>query len=221
MERAEYWLLDVAIQGLIPIGMIATRSDVETHLLREHHGLNMRELTRLMMRLFDRGDLLALRSNEDEPFTPDREEVRQNLNRGWSIEFFWFATFFGLTEAGGARWEALSDPDWSCFVDASFIVDPQVCEIATMEKELAEEILERCHYDAGTLEEEVLEPWAPTYWKELPRGYRLMFAYEEPIPDIPEEDEWYTPFYSFELPYESGGDEESDEPEASDENDSA
>ena len=96
-----------------------------------------------------------------------------------------------LTPEGGEHWEAIARPDWNKLLidDLNIICFPQpdkepgifATKRENIEQLLAygEYLLEERQPIPGTEVWEVLEPWQVTYWKTLPRGYRLRYQYEE------------------------------------------
>ncbi|MDM9384717.1 hypothetical protein QUB80_29085 [Chlorogloeopsis sp. ULAP01] len=90
-----------------------------------------------------------------------------------------------LTSQGGARWESVAHPDWDryCVVNIGFNESGEIAEsqVICPSKQFVEKFLSiNCYVSAvvhvpGTEVWDVLEPWQATYWKNLPKGYRVRF----------------------------------------------
>ena len=71
------------------------------------------------------------------------------------------------------------NPDWNRYFFHQ--ANKESGEIASSDRDLIEELLKKdslLHDWAlvgGTEEWEILEPWEATYWKTLPRGYRVRY----------------------------------------------
>ena len=87
---------------------------------------------------------------------------------------FEVATYYALTRVGGAEWEVLTRPDWGLFFEGWERDGVAVVEAGTLE--LAREVFFEPSLGSAPVEvarEERLAPWAATYWKELPEGFRV------------------------------------------------
>ncbi len=104
----------------------------------------------------------------------------------------YLSALYYLTPEGGEHWEAIARPDWNKLLidDLNTICFPQSDKepgIFATKRENIEQLLAYGEYlleddrqpIPGTEVWEVLEPWQVTYWKTLPRGYRLRYQYEE------------------------------------------
>jgi hypothetical protein len=89
-----------------------------------------------------------------------------------------------LTPKGASRWESLTNPDWNRYVSISYMFPESgkdILEVICSDRQFIETYLTIECYIApvvhveGTEISDVLEPWSATYWKTLPRGYRLRF----------------------------------------------
>jgi hypothetical protein len=190
MDKTEYWLLDSAVELRHPLKSLASE-DVELSHNRRSHGLGVAALTDLLHRLFEDGWLLAERRGGPPPlgaFVPTRPEIEAALAGEQCI-------YYGLSAQGGARWEAVSKPDWERYVSASFGTSPNEGEIIAARRQSVERYDSLPAYPSGvsvtdgSRRWDVLKPWPATYWKTLPAGHRLRFRYtwdaEAPAKEIP------------------------------------
>ncbi len=134
--------------------------------------------------LFERGDIRArvFADEYDEEGYPDVVLTMAGIQDHLDGRI---RAFYYLTPQGGARWEALSHPDWNKFLIVNFLgtfpyEDGILGTIReNIEKLLALDKFVLSHqHIPGTEVWEVLEPWQATYWKTLPRGYRVGCEYQ-------------------------------------------
>jgi hypothetical protein len=179
MDKGEYWLLDSVVEAWYPLKWLAS-DEVELAFNRRRHGLSRDELTGALERLFEGGDLLAGRMEksmlQQESFVPARAEIEQALAGQLDISY-------GLTPQGGARWEAVSRPEWQRYLRACLFTDPDEGEIVGSDRLLVEKFDSLSHYAwnisvvAGSKRWDVQQPWQATYWKELPAAHRVRFSF--------------------------------------------
>lgn len=177
------WLLEVAMELPTPLHML-----VEPH---PHVALNMpddprfsrEELCERLSVLAERGliRIHELPDGLEELFSP--EDISRAIDARRPRSFFGYA----LTPEGGAVWERHAQPDWSRYVNAGQEPTPEgapdawVIEAVSLEAAEAEL---RFHETLGDENQPVPEskrgeelvPWQVTYWKTLPRGYRLRYT---------------------------------------------
>jgi hypothetical protein len=92
-------------------------------------------------------------------------------------------TYFALTRDGGAAWEAFARPDWSRFIDAR--ADGTDAEVICADRARLDAFVAsrwQAWIPAGAERRDELRPWAATYWKTLPVGYRVRYVYREREP---------------------------------------
>ena len=195
MDEAEFWLLDVVVEGRVHLDWLLME-DLGEALNRPVHGLDPNALLDLVDRLFRDGIIDAY------PYEPqrgdDREEVRRSLHRS-EIEAALHGCgpglAYGMTAHGGARWEAVTKPDWSRFLDEWAGTDPHDVEVAGLDRDrVASHLRQHTLWPVvpGTERWETLIPWQATYWKTFPRGYRVTADYqgEVPVPDWDAYERW-------------------------------
>ncbi|MEG4214073.1 hypothetical protein QUA27_01385 [Microcoleus sp. Pol14C6] len=129
--------------------------------------------------LFQRGDIKAkvFADEDDTEGTSNviltRAGIQDHLDGRLLVSYY-------LTPQGGARWEAMADPDWNKFFILKFFEPfPYEEQILGTQRQIIEQLLglERFIFDRqhirGKEVWDILEPWQATYWKTLPRGYRV------------------------------------------------
>ena len=168
VNRVEYWLLDSVVQmDEVSFPEIAYR-------LR----LSRADTIEVAHSLFKSGDIRAWVFADAEDLEGE-DDVVLTLAEIETIFDRKLDAYYYLTEKGSAKWEAMVNPDWNryFFHDAN----QESGEILSSDRDLIEEILSKdslLHNWAlveGTEEWEILEPWEATYWKTLPRGYRVRY----------------------------------------------
>jgi hypothetical protein len=188
MNKIEYWFLDTAIRLKIPFHWLSA-SNVDEMLNRPHHNLSRSELLVVLERMFERGDLFLEYMNRSEQRhrtrVPSRSEIEAALymtHDKWTDQSE--RVFYGVTGRGGALWETLSHPQWDHFYDEGYGINPYEGEMTASTRGLIEEWLALVPYDPlikaivpESVRWSVLQPWEPTYWKQLPIGYHIEFAY--------------------------------------------
>jgi hypothetical protein len=186
MDEAEFWLLDVVVMGRVRLGWLLLE-DLDEALNRPGHGLDPDALLDLLDRLFRGGIIDAAGPRR----SGDRADSNRSLHRpGIEAALNGFApgTSYGMTSRGGARWEAVTKPDWSRFLDESAGTDPDEVEVAGTDRDRVASHLRRhtlFAVEPGTERWEELIPWRATYWKTMPRGYRVTAAWQREAPDKP------------------------------------
>lgn len=146
------------------------------------------QLVAVFQRLFQRGDLIAIREQDETPvlplqhgFIPTPEEIIAAME-GELIMGYW------LTSQGGARWESASNPRWERYLTTAS--GPEYELIAGGSRQVVEAYLELVPYIRGvtllpkSIVWEVETPWQATYWKLLPEGHVVSFQ-TTPAPYTP------------------------------------
>ena len=183
MDEAEFWLLDVVVTGRVHMDWLLWE-ELEVALNRPVHGLDPDALLDLVDRLFRGGfiDAYELRPGDDG------EDLRRSLDRS-EIEAALHGCgpgfSYGMTSRGGARWEAVAKPDWSRFLDESAGLDPDEVEVCGLDRDRVAAHIRRHTLFAVTPGNELwktLIPWQATYWKTLPRGYRVTAGWQHEAP---------------------------------------
>ncbi len=191
MTESEYWIMDVVLECRDTI--TALRPDdidmLESYYNRKGHGLSHEQLVDTLDQMFQRGDIIAEKYEPGETGTPcersvsglycpSRKEIEDEL-RSTSDDV---CVYFGLTEQGGEKWEIVSHPDWNLYLNRYRDRDERDVDWVEMEasnRPLLQEFLERDLQEgsvlADTIEWEEFVPWEVSYWKSLPRSYRVRY----------------------------------------------
>ena len=85
--------------------------------------------------------------------------------------------WYYLTPQGGARWEAVANPNWDIFFGGRIGYDPDEAYLESKNRDLLKrklglsEFLSSVVHIPGSEKWEILKPWQATYWKNLPMGW--------------------------------------------------
>lgn len=171
IHKVEYLLIFSALQ------LYETMENVASDWRLSHA-----EVAAASNRLFQNGELFALFPREGGVEMRDvvltLSQIKANLDGKLSA-------FYYLTPQGGARWEALCHPDWNRFYKQHFFMNNKneseiICTDRTLiEKHLQFSSLNDLVPISGTEVWDVLEPWKATYWKTLPKGYRVRYQFRD------------------------------------------
>ena len=187
--RGEYWLLENVVEEEFAICELV-RSESEFFNIKGH-GLTRTPLVETLYRLLSAG-LIYAENEVDGPISTS-EEIERALNEPKSRGYAPFdndkPTFYGLTEEGGAQWEAFAAPDWQSYIKADFYW-PKGSECGMWEVICADKRRLGLYYRSfcfyrqveaslESMEWDYIAPWQATYWKQLEGAYRLRFYYQE------------------------------------------
>ncbi|MDE0683831.1 MAG: hypothetical protein OXI63_13015 [Candidatus Poribacteria bacterium] len=204
--RGEYWLLENVVEDEFAIGALF-RTESEFFNIKGH-GLTRASLGETLYRLLSSGLIYA--ENEVDGFISTSEEIERALNEPKSRGYAPFddqkPTSYGLTEEGGAQWEAFAAPDWRVYIKDGFHW-PKGSKYGMWEVICADKQQLRSYYRSfcfyrqvevslESMEWDYIAPWQATYWKQLEEAYRLRFHYQDkrndedpkPFPPPPLED---------------------------------
>ena len=188
MNKSEYWILRSAIKHEECLRDVAYQC-----------GLTHSEVAVVANHLCQNGDIKTrlIPDNQDRKETPNAiltiSEIKAHLDGKLSSSYV-------LTERGGARWSALANPDWNRYF-VWYCNDYKVAigelftyELIGVDRQLIEELIGIDCYLPGnaihipqTEVWEVIEPWQPTYWKTLPKAYRVRYQARDRVPHICQE----------------------------------
>ena len=183
--RGEYWLLEIAVEHEWSISGLID-SELELHLNKKGHGLTRASLLESLYRLLSSGLIYA--KNEVDGFISTYEQIEAALNEPpggifpAGVEKY---TSYGLTQEGGAQWEAFAAPDWEKYVvEMSEGEDEsgyERYELICADKEWLEKYFESfCFYhqievSLVSVAWDYIAPWEVTYWKQLEGAHILRF----------------------------------------------
>jgi hypothetical protein len=189
IDKDDLWFLEVVAEFGTPLYMLLLPDVAMALNMRRSHGLSFEALCEKLASLCER-DLIQIRQFSDGgQVARTREEITRVLagSKPRDPEGFGYL----LTARGGSTWEHYARPDWSRYVDSEFGYDPPEGIINASSREAAEAAFQRCMDDGSTEQPlpeskqgEVLVPWRATYWKELPSGYRLRYAWVKRRADV-------------------------------------
>lgn len=190
--RGEYWLLETVVEQKWEICALIW-SELEIVLNKKGHGLTRASLVETFHRLLSSGLIYA--KNEATGFISTPEQIERALDEIESRrvdpvnekEF----TYYGLTQEGGAQWEAFAAPDWRKYIDGGFHFpeeseyEYEIWEVIGVDKSRVEKWIESTCSHVNTevilasVEWDYIAPWQATYWKQLEGAYRVRFQGQE------------------------------------------
>ena len=205
--RGEYWLLEIAVEHEWSISGLID-NELELHLNKKGHGLTRASLLESLYRLLSSGLIYA--KNEVDGFLSTYEQIECALNEPpggifpAGVEKY---TSYGLTQEGGAQWEAFAAPDWEKYIvemdEGEDESGDELWELICADKEWLERVLESFCFDhqlevpLASMEWDYIAPWQATYWKQLEGAHILRFQAQEKSevenygPSPPPNPEWY------------------------------
>ena len=220
--RGEYWLLETVVESELEVCALLD-SELESFLGKKGHGLTRASLVEMLHRLLSSGLIYA--KNEKTGFISTKEHIERALEERvpWDTHHVFMTpdgdieitpdeskpprtepvdvrkiTYYGLTQEGGAQWEAFAAPDWEKYIARSFQTDEdeyEMWELICGDKNwrfadkdcldprqnwLEEYIESMCFYSEKkvileSVEWDYVTPWEATYWKQLEGGHRVRF----------------------------------------------
>jgi hypothetical protein len=191
LSPGEYWILTSAVRIKYAIAWLV-EPDIEITYNRRSHGMTVEETANTLTGLFERGLLeVERRSPAADGCVRGRlscDEVLPAL-RGKPGRMHYV-----LTNEGGAAWEAFAQPAWDWYIGHERDEDRWI--VTCTDRNLlarylyATAWLERTPEIRAAVVEEI-GAWAATYWKTLPRGFRVSYpAVDEEPPVFTRTDEW-------------------------------
>ena len=190
LTRGEYWLLNTVVEFRFPVSDLMA-SNLEENLNKKGHGLTRTALIETLHRLISSG-LISAKNKVDAPIST-LQEIERALNElrwhiGSSVDWRTI-TRYGLTQEGGAQWEAFAAPDWQEYIYRSMYLsddsERKIREVICADKALLEGYFKsKCFYDAkhvslATVAWDYIAPWDVTYWKQLEGAHRLRFQEQD------------------------------------------
>ncbi|WP_333220736.1 hypothetical protein [Microcoleus sp. Pol12A5] len=134
--------------------------------------------------LFQRGDIKAKVFADEDDTEGTSNVILTRAGIQDHLDGRLLASYY-LTPQGGARWEAMADPDWNKFSIVNFLGQfPYEEGFLGTQREIIEQLLAldrllfMYEHIPGTEKWNVLEPWKATYWKTLPRGYYVSCEFQ-------------------------------------------
>lgn len=187
-DQAEYWFLDAAIYKEIPVSVFRPDYEhLEELLNRRHHELAYYQVLETLYRLYQRGEIL-FNSLQNEAMQCDWKAyvyhaIPVTLQDLEAALFGEIHLDYMLTVQGGARWEALVQPNWDRYFESSEVQSDLTGWVCGGNKEIIKQYLVLAYYAQPVIEASKvwteLTPWQATYWKTQPHGYRVDFCITE------------------------------------------
>ena len=184
--RGEYWLLETVVEDKFAIGALID-SELELHGDKKWHGLTRTSLVETLHRLLASGLIYA--KNEATGCISTHEQIERAVDEMKSTDIDSVGkeklTFYGLTEEGGAQWEAFAAPDWQGYIKVgSQMPDGSeygIWEVICADKDQVESYFKSMYFHSpiemslASVEWDYIAPWQATYWKQLDGAYRVQF----------------------------------------------
>ena len=222
--RGEYWLLETVVEHEFEVCALVD-SSLESFLDKKGHGLTRASLVETFHRLLSSGLIYAKSEMNGSISTKEQIELALEERVPWDTHHVFIPTdgdieiaadeskpartepvdvrkitSYGLTQKGGAQWEAFAAPDWEKYIAESFQPEDaegeyEMWELICGDKNwryadkdcldppqnwLEEYIESMCFYNQKevileSVEWDYVTPWQATYWKRLSGGDRVRF----------------------------------------------
>jgi len=183
LTPGEWWILNSAALIKFPLTFIVD-PELWVHYNRRMHGLEPSIILDALEGLFAEGLLEAEQwTSQDVEIhlgSLSRDEIRQALDPETKGEL-WRAQYC-LTAKGGAAWEAFARPYWEQFLleEGRVEEDSMIWNVTAADRKWLEyyrSLLSTDNKNEVPATSSIVEigPWSPTYWKSLPRGFRIHY----------------------------------------------
>lgn len=189
LTRAEYWLLETAVEGGIPLQFLdpdgySAKFTIEHMFNKPGHGLDRLQLLDCLDGLFAAGLVEGEFSRAGAAVVPSKDVIRQAIVE--KLPHTVPRLCYQLTPRGGKVWEAFAAPRWDRYLSEESDPDSRTGWITCQDRfhlrrhldERQFVILDRI-ITHDTIQIEEIGPWEATYWKRLPHGYRARFQWTE------------------------------------------
>ena len=180
MDEHERWVLEAAVDLKLPVRVI-TGPDAGQRLNRPHHGLDPEGVIEVLRRLLRQGAIALFRDGQDQHHQAE-EDLRAVVEQGHAGPSPPGSCFYGLTASGGELWEAVAQPAWARYLDASYGIDPNDAEVICADPVRLNHYVSSKYQQyrpiSGTVCRDHVKPWQATYWKMLPLGHRIRYSYD-------------------------------------------
>jgi hypothetical protein len=178
IDARSFWFLDEVVELGLNLAVLCS-PDIEVIVNRPSHGLDEHELAPMLASLCAAG-FIEVKGPDDVLARTLREiEDAFAVSRCSPVPHTGFQYF--LTPEGGAAWERLTRPDWSRYFVTALSRQETWIEAASLEAAEGEfrwEATDPSHVPVpGSEIRTVMRPWAATYWKTLPIGYKVHFRW--------------------------------------------
>lgn len=182
---AERWVLELVILGSRPVDWFgAATSDRLLELAnRPLSGLGIADVREAIVRLSVAGAIVFR-----EEGWHDRKQLHSFGEQQVRAAMMGSPYQYSLTKLGGRMWEGHARPDWGWFSSTTGLLqDRKVHEHSSVmrDRERAERFVHwhLLRYGCAAIPGSVIateeSPWWATYWKKLPKGWRITFSYQQ------------------------------------------
>ena len=206
--RGEYWLLETVVEREFEVCALID-SNFESFWNKKGHGLTRASLVETFYRLLSSGLIYAKSKMGGSISTKEQIELALEQRVPWDTHHVFISpdgdieiapdeskpprtepvdvrkiTSYGLTQEGGAQWEAFAAPDWQKYIAGSSRPEDEeggyeMWELMCGDKNWLEAYMESmCFYQQmevilESVEWDYVTPWQATYWKRLDGGHRV------------------------------------------------
>lgn len=185
-SRGEYWILESMVDIRYPLRHLAlSANEIEEIFNKPSHGMGPDDLKDTLESLFQQGLIKVFLSEVEIGTRLSRAQIVAALGETQR------KTWCGLTDQGGAQWEAFAMPDWAAYVHfgSERELAPgspwEVGTVVSATRDVVEQYLDALPHLGYTIQMSSLQwsptgPWYPTYWKCLAVGHQARFRFEGP-----------------------------------------
>lgn len=199
MDAKQFWFFDVAVRAYVPLNWL-TAPNIEEILNREEHHLSRTEIICTLLDLKEREHIFfsySGRDGKDIIVDLSFQDIDSILDISDQQTFASSRRLsYGLTAKGGAAWETITRPEWHKFYEdyhelrdtnvlletghsewrGNFEVFTLIFGMQLLVAFHTSDLSKLIH--PGSIQYETLNPWQATYWKTLPKGYRITYDYD-------------------------------------------
>ena len=206
--RGEYWLLETVVEHEFEVCALID-SNFESFWNKKGHGLTRTSLVETFYQLLSSGLIYADSKMGGSISTKEQIELALEQRVPWDTHHVFISpdgdieiapdeskpprtepvdvrkiTSYGLTQEGGAQWEAFAAPDWQKYIAGSSRPEDEEGEYEMWELMCGDKnwldayMASMCFYQQmevilESVEWDYVTPWQATYWKRLDGGHRV------------------------------------------------
>jgi hypothetical protein len=161
--------------------LLPKRCSLEELFNKPGHGLNQNQLVACLGGLFRNGLIEMSTFSGEQPWAPTDDQIAAAVVSAKSRDEPSLA--YGLTDKGGATWEAFAAPKWDRFILEDFDDDTRTSTVSCAIRLRLERYLNYFKLNLldqaiapDTVQIQELGEWQATYWKKLPHGFCARFV---------------------------------------------
>jgi hypothetical protein len=201
IDTIDYWFLESAVEDIIGFSWIVPDETGDIGINRESLNISIHDMAKVMQRLFQDGNMLAINSADlnflyfeqkeilnidllsEKGFVPSLKQIKsalkqQNLQGIYADE----ELYYFLSAKGGDLWEYFSHPEWKKHIN--YKIQATDIEISGVDLDIITKFLELYHlfsYDSQNIYHLLLDtqiwneitPFQCVYWKSFSLGYKV------------------------------------------------